>query len=101
MTQEELARIKTLSIELLEITAVVGQKLLDFADRNNIAFPERYTLGHLLRKATLLLHDIYNDDSIEFKSRKLPFRKDDDRNPEELPECAQKVFMRWLLVCKK
>jgi hypothetical protein len=56
MTRKE--ELEETTVDLLETLIIVGQKLLQFADKNRIEFPERETLIHLLIRAKSLVADI-------------------------------------------
>lgn len=55
---KELQNLQELSIELLETSALVASKMLEFVERNHLDFPERRALGHLLKRAASLLHEM-------------------------------------------
>jgi len=59
LSESERIRLEELLLELLETTTLATQKVIDFADRNNITFPERKTLGHLLTRAGSTIHELH------------------------------------------
>ena len=56
LTERELREFMELNIELGETLALATEKVLDFADKHDLAFPERVTLGHLLKRATSMVN---------------------------------------------
>ena len=86
-TLNELIRMNDLNQELLETLTVTMLWLKDYAEKHNISIPRERTYLSLIRKAETLINDICSKETtFAPRSRKLPFKKFDDRKPEELPE---------------
>jgi len=56
LTQERLIELEELNTELCETLLIATQKVIDFADKHDLVFPERYALGHLLKRAASTLN---------------------------------------------
>jgi len=79
--KREMLYLKQLELELLETLEITIIRVIGYAKEHQIPIPNEESLASLLRKASAIIEEI-----TVVKSRKLPFRKSSDRDPEELPE---------------
>jgi len=89
----EIVRLKQLNEELLDNLQLTILWFIDYHRKTHAPIPNIDVLSSLIRKTDFVLKEIGSSGYAgePFKSRKLPFRKDDDRNPKELPECSSQI----------